>query len=134
MVGVGVLYFTIPRVLVGLFTPPTERGEELLAMGATMLAIASAWQIFDAVNMVFSEALRAAGDTVWTLWARIGLAWFAFIPASVLVIFVFHGGVVAAMCCLVGWIGLLAVAYALRFRSGAWKRIDLVGDTGPPLV
>ena len=134
MVGVSLLYFTVPRTLVGLFAEPTADGAALLAMGATMLAIAAAWQIFDSINMVLSEALRAAGDTVWCLWARIGLAWFAFIPASIVAIFVLHGGVISAMCCLVGWILLLAIAYAWRFRSGAWKRIDLIGETPPPLV
>ncbi len=134
MVSVGVIYFAIPRVLVGWFVSPTEKGPEMLAMGATMLAIASAWQLFDGINMVLSEALRAAGDTVWCLWARIGLAWFAFIPASLVAIFVLGGGVVAAMSCLVGWIALLACAYAWRFHSGAWRRIDLIGDAPPPLV
>jgi multidrug resistance protein, MATE family len=133
MVAVGLIYFAIPRVLVGWFAPPTERGPELLAVGATMLVIASAWQLFDGVNMVLSEALRAAGDTVWCLWARIGVAWLVFVPASIVAVRVLGGGVVSAMMCLVGWIALLAVAYAWRFRSGAWRRIDLVGESAPIL-
>jgi hypothetical protein len=37
-----------------------------------------------------------------------------------------HKGPIGAMLCLVGYLGLLALALAWRFRSGAWKRIALI--------
>jgi hypothetical protein len=49
-----------------------------------------------------------------------------FTPASFLVVLSFGGGPVGAMLCLVGYLGLLAGALAWRFRSGAWKRIELI--------
>jgi hypothetical protein len=30
------------------------------------------------------------------------------------------------MLCLVGYLGLLATALAWRFRTGAWKQIELI--------
>jgi hypothetical protein len=30
------------------------------------------------------------------------------------------------MLCLVGYLALLAAAFAYRFRSGAWRRIQLI--------
>jgi MATE family multidrug resistance protein len=54
-----------------------------------------------------------------------------FLPGVLLAIFVWGGGVVAAMVCLVAWIALLAVAIAWRFRSGAWRRIQLVEEVPP---
>jgi len=134
MVGIGILYFTIPHVLVGWFASPTVNGAALLEVGAAILAIASFWQFFDGLSMVVSEALRAVGDTTWTLWARVSLAWFVFLPVSLVTIFSFHGGIRAAMVCIVVYIAVLAIAIALRFVSGAWKRIDLIGDGTPPLV
>ena len=30
------------------------------------------------------------------------------------------------MLCLVGYLALLAAAFAYRFRSGAWRKIELI--------
>ena len=47
-----------------------------------MLVLSAAWQLFDATVNTFAESLRAAGDTVFTLWARVTLAWIVFVPGS----------------------------------------------------
>jgi MATE family, multidrug efflux pump len=127
MVGVGLLYLVIPGVLIGRFAPPTERGPELAALGGSLLMLSSAWQLFDGVSMTLSEALRAAGDTAWSMWARVVLAWAVFTPASLLIVFVAGGGALASMVCFIGYLVLLAGALLWRFRSGAWRRIDLTG-------
>jgi MATE family multidrug resistance protein len=108
-----------------MFEEPGKSGQ-LVAIGATMLAISAAWQLFDAVNMTLSETLRAAGDTTWTAGARIVVAWLVFTPGSYAVVRWLDGGAVGAMVCLVGYLAILATALALRFRSGAWKRIELI--------
>jgi len=128
MVGVGMFYLVIPGVLIGWFAPPTARGPELAAVGASLLMLSSAWQLFDGVAMTLAEALRAAGDTAWSMWARVTLAWVAFTPASLLIVFVAGGGPLASIACFIGYVGLLAGALLWRFRGGAWRRIDLTGQ------
>jgi hypothetical protein len=39
---------------------------------------------------------------------------------------VLDGGAIGAMICLVAYIALLSGALALRFRSGAWRKIELI--------
>jgi MATE family multidrug resistance protein len=75
--------------------------------------------------MTLSETLRAAGDTAWTAAARLILAWAVFTPSAFLVTH-WGGGPIGAMLCVVGYLGFLAIALAWRFRSGAWKRIELI--------
>jgi MATE family multidrug resistance protein len=132
MVGVGLSYLIVPATLIGLFTPADQENPALVAMGATMLSLSTAWQLFDALAMTLSETLRAAGDTAWSLWARIALAWLVFTPVAAIAVFVWRGGAVAAMLCIILYMALLASALAWRFRSAAWRRIDLVGE--PQLV
>ena len=57
---------------------------------------------------------------------RILLAWVVFIPSSYLVVEVWGGGAIGAMVCVVGYIGLLGLLLAYRFRSGKWKSIELI--------
>jgi multidrug resistance protein, MATE family len=122
---IGVLYLAIPGEILGLFD---SRGQshELVAIGTTMLLISAAWQLFDAIAMTLAETLRAAGDTFWTAAARLILAWAVFTPAAILVVMVWDAGPVGAMLCLVGYLALLAGAFGYRFRTGAWRRIELI--------
>jgi multidrug resistance protein, MATE family len=131
MVSVGVVYWVAPSPLIGLFRPRDLPAEKLVAIGATMLALSALWQLFDAMAMSLSEALRAAGDTTWCMNARIVLAWFVFTPAAWTAVFVFGGGVNTIMASVIGYIALLAFALAFRFATGRWRQIDLLGQELP---
>ncbi len=130
MLAIAASYLLFPEHVIGWFTP-SAGAAELVRLGGSMLAISALWQAFDATGMTMSETLRAAGDTAWTAGARIVLAWAVFAPGSYLVVNVWHGGATGAMACLAGYLALLATALALRFRSGAWRKIDLIA---PQLV
>lgn len=134
---VGLFYLTFPEEVMGLFARDDAAtgvtASQMVVVGAPMLAVSSAWQLFDASAMTLSETLRAAGDTAWTLGARIVLAWVLFVPGSLAVVYLFDGGTIAVMFCIVGYLGSLAAAMALRFRSGRWRDIDLTGRE-PELV
>jgi MATE family multidrug resistance protein len=132
MSTIGIVYATMPAPLMNWFRPHDVSSDTLVRTGATMLGFAAFWQLFDAVNMTVGEALRAAGDTVWCMAARIVLAWVVFTPAAWAAVFVFHGGVNAVMISLVLYVGLLGIVLSLRFASGKWKSIDLVGNATLP--
>ena len=124
MGAIAILDLAAPHAVLSLFDEPGKSGN-LVAIGVPMLAVSAAWQVFDAIGMTFSETLRAAGDTRWTAGARLIAAWFVFTPAAFTVVH-FGGGSVGAMLCLVGYLVMLSAALGLRFRSGAWKRIELI--------
>jgi multidrug resistance protein, MATE family len=126
---IALVYLIAPRPLIALFAPDGTAAATLISVGTTMLIMSAVWQLFDATAMTLSETLRAAGDTAWTAGARIVLAWVLFIPAAYLSLTVYRGGVIAAMLCLAGYILVLAVALAWRFRSGRWKQIELIEPT-----
>lgn len=124
---IGTVYALAPRLLLGVFA---QGGDPyVVEVGATMLALSAAWQLFDAIGLTLSESLRAAGDTAWTAMVRLILAWVVFVPSAYYVVTRAGGGAVGAMLCLAGYIALLAVLLGYRFRSGAWKRIELVEPT-----
>ena len=125
-VAVGLSYLLAPRQVIGLFAPP-EGGEDLIAIGTTMLVLSAAWQLFDAITIVMSEVLRAAGDTAWSMWARVTTAWAVFIPAAFYFVVYRNGGATASIGCIILYLAVLAAILSLRFRTGAWRQIDLTG-------
>ena len=129
-VTVGLFYLAIPGPIMGLFAPRDAGSElpEIVEVGALLLALSAAWQLFDAIGISVSEALRAAGDTAFCLWARLLVAWLLFVPGSWLAVNAWGGGAVAAILAIVAYLAVLAGVLGLRFRSGAWRRIQLTED------
>ena len=125
--AVGLVYLVIPAILIGWFAPSADLVEQLLEIGTVMLALSAAWQLSDAAAMSVSEALRAAGDTTWCMWARLTIAWCVFTPTAILTVIVWDGGYIAAMACLIGYLTVLAVVMWWRFLRGPWRDIDLTG-------
>jgi MATE family multidrug resistance protein len=126
MGSIGAAYAVFPTEFMRLFgSDPTSTGE-LVRIGSWMLAFAAWWQLIDALNMSVSEALRAAGDTVWCMVARILLAWVVFMPFGYASVFVYGGGVGTVMLSLLGYVALLGLTLSLRFASGRWKNIELI--------
>jgi MATE family multidrug resistance protein len=125
MCTIGAAYLFVPGPLLRLFDSKNT-SPDFVEVGITMLLISAAWQLFDAIGITLSETLRAAGDTAWTMTARLVLAWLIFVPGAYLVVKVWHGGPVGAMVCLVAYLALLSAAFAWRFRSNAWRSIELI--------
>jgi MATE family multidrug resistance protein len=124
--AVGIVYLAFPELVLSGFTQDPSSARELMEVARRMLLVSVGWQLFDAAASVLAEALRAAGDTAFTLWARVAIAWAVFAPGSWISVRVLGGGDAAAVGWLVAYLAALALVLFLRFRAGAWRRITLV--------
>ena len=124
---IGVAYFLIPEMLIAPFAKG-EGAAETMRIGVRMLVISSAWQLFDAVATSLAESLRAAGDTTFPMIARLVIAWVIFVPGSLISVEYFGWGDAAATSWIVAYLGLLAAALLWRFRSGAWRQVQLLEE------
>ncbi len=119
--GIAALFLTAPGLLISLFTTDTD----VLRLGGPLLAIGAFFQLFDAWAIVTDGALRGAGDTSTPFLMRFLLAWALFVPLAWLLGVHYEGGLFWA------WIGgsvyIVALAGLLRwrFRSGAWRSIQI---------
>lgn len=128
MVSVGLCYLIAPQQLISIFQAPSVQATDFIALGSRMLLFACFWQCFDALSLTLGEALRAAGDTAWPMWARTLLAWGVFFPGSWCTVAWWDGGVDAALSWVVGYLAVLTALLTFRFLSGRWKRINLVEE------
>jgi len=125
MMFMGLVYFTIPGVIMSAFASGAA-SLELIAVGSVLLRWSAAWQAFDAFGITIGEALRAAGDTAWCMWLRLLSAWIVFLPLAWWWVTVKNGGPAGAIGAIVVYVALLSGAFVWRFRSGVWRRIELV--------
>lgn len=129
-VAAGLAYLACPELILAPFARDAGAAAAFLDAGRRMLMVSAAWQIFDAAASTLAETLRAAGDTAFVLWARIVIAWGIFAPGSWLSVRTLGGGSGVTMLWLVVYLALLAAVLLVRFRRGAWRRIQLVELTG----
>jgi len=133
--GLCALCFVLFREqLIAIFinegTPAAERAR-LIEIGVVIMIAAAVFQIFDAVAITLTGALRGAGDTVWPGVATIILSWVC-IPGIGYVLIV----TMPQLGSIGPWIGAslyiigLGISLGLRFKGGAWKTMSLIdGDS-----
>lgn len=126
--AVGLLYLLVPKLLMRPFAADEATQGLLFEVGARMLMVSAAWQLFDATAMVIAETLRAAGDTAFTLWVRAGLAWLVMLPGGWVTARYLDWSDVGVLSWVIVYLALLAVALVFRFRAGSWRRIELTSE------
>lgn len=108
----------------------------VMQLGTTLLWIAAAYQIFDALNMGSAFCLRGAGDVRVPTAMLFVLAWLGFVPLAHALSFAPGQGWVHflpqfGLGALGGWLAALAYIVVIgltllaRWRSGAWRAIRL---------
>ncbi|MGO9567841.1 MAG: MATE family efflux transporter [Desulfomonilaceae bacterium] len=125
----AVLYLLVPGFLLELFRPAAHGGEEfetVLAKGVVLVRLVAIYTLFDTMFIVFSGALKGAGDTRFAMWAQVLMAWIFFVPPVYLIVEYFHVGLFAAWGWVLVYVVALGVIFWLRFRSGYWKTIRII--------
>ncbi|QOJ00091.1 MAG: MATE family efflux transporter [Phycisphaeraceae bacterium] len=132
----GVLFVVFREPMVRLFVDsgtPEDVVERVVWLGSWMMVATAAFQVFDAGAMVISGALRGAGDTVFPGVATIVASWSIIVGGGLALIHLAPrleslGAWIAAAT----YIMVLCVVLLLRFRSGRWRSIDLIGRGATP--
>lgn len=130
----GIIYNTVmtlayvfaPSVfLMGYTSENPAEFEPLRALIVVLLRFVAAYCLFDTAAILFSSALKGAGDTRFIL---ITALWTAPLPvtASYVGIEYFGGGLYWCWWVLTGWIVTMSVIYVLRFLGGRWKQMRVI--------
>jgi MATE family multidrug resistance protein len=134
---VGVLIAASGPWLVPLFVSRSDPNfAATVALATSMVWIAAIYQAFDALHLGSSFCLRGAGDTRFAALALLLLSWGVFVPLAHTLTFTpaqawVSGLPQAGLGATGGWIAitvyisLLGLTLLLRWRSGAWRRIQL---------
>src|ERR1700730_149154 len=118
MACAGLVLVSFSRYIARLFSPdPT-----VIRVGATLLLVAAAFQLFDGLQTVATGALRGTGDTQTPMLANLVAYWFIGLPLSYFLCFRLGWGAIGI------WIGLciglmligtaLLIAWHKRLPSG----------------
>lgn len=131
----GLSYILFPELYFSTFTVRGEGGftvAELMVTGRWLLVLMALWGLMDALNVILAGALKGAGDTRFVLLFSALVSWGFWVPGVMLIVLVFHLGLLTMWTWALGFVTLLAIGYTLRFRSGRWKSIKVIESPPPP--
>ncbi len=124
VIMVVICFVAFPEKIISLFIPsnnPPVYYQELLTLTTNLLYIVSAYLILDSLYMVFTGALKGAGDNKFIMYCIAATSLiFLIIPCYVGVLHYDMGIYFAWFCILAFVIALFAVS-AFRFQQGKWQ-------------
>ena len=113
MAASGLVFVTFSRAIARLFS----HDPAVVQVGAKLLLVAAAFQLFDGMQIVATGALRGTGDTRTPMLAHLVAYWFLGLPLGYFLCFQLHWGVVGVWSGLC--FGLMLIGSALLL---AWHR------------
>ncbi len=113
------------RLIYHIFSKDTE----VVQLGHRLLILAALFQVFDAMNITCSGALRGAGDTHWVMWAMVITAYCFFLPLAVVMGIVLGWGALGAWVSATLYTIVLGLVLIGRFLSERWTKIIIFSDS-----
>lgn len=122
MLGCAILFWTVGYVFIGLFLSAEDPNRaQIIAYGATFLAVGALFQLFDGVQITAGGILRGLNDTLVPMVLAFLGYWVVGIGGAYVMGFVLGYGGVGVWYGLMIGLGFCAIAVTLRF----WRQ------TGP---
>jgi len=133
------LYLTVPELILVPYAALADAEEfaEVQETVVMLLRYVAVYAFFDAMIIVFSSAVRGAGDTRFGLWLTLVAAWLVMVVPTWIAIrtdrLTLHIGWLACT----GFIVTLGIGFLFRFLGGKWQSMsvlepDLVADSQLP--
>jgi MATE family multidrug resistance protein len=123
----AVVYVAFGEELVALFNDQPE----VVAIGGWVMICAGVFQLFDALGITYSSALRGAGDTFIPSIFFIVSQWVIIIGGGWLAVVLFPRlGSIGPWIAAAGLIIVTAAFLWWRWHGRQWMKIDIFGDSG----
>lgn len=135
MVIMALCYALLPE----FFMMPFEAGAAgdnfgpVKDLAIVLLRFVAVYCILDAAYIVFSAAIKGAGDTRFVMWVTSIASLLVLILPTYLAVVVFDLGIYTAWVAVTLYIALMSAIFLFRFRGGLWKSMRVI-DADPSSV
>ena len=125
----GLTFVLFPGFYIHVFennAAATVPFEELMKTTRILLIMLAIWGMADACALILSGALTGAGDTHFVMYFQSVVAWGVLVVGQLVILVWLKLNIYISWAWTLVYVFILGAGFLLRFRSGRWKRIDLL--------
>jgi MATE family multidrug resistance protein len=129
MLPIAVFFVLMPEPLLQLFRNHGHspgQSAEIARLAGILMRFVAVFCLFDGLNLVFSGAIKGAGDTRFIMWTIAALSTGLMIIPVYLAVEVFGAGIYTAWTLATFYGCALGLAFMLRYRHGKWKEMRVI--------
>jgi MATE family multidrug resistance protein len=137
MFSIAAGYWFAPEFFMYPFGAESSPAEfaQLKPLVITLLGFVAVYSLFDTGNIIFSAAVKGAGDTRFVMVVSVVLSWIILVIPSYIAIKIAPNlkGFYTAWAAITVYVCVLAVVFLLRFLHGKWKEMRVIEAAVPVL-
>lgn len=136
MATLAVFYVLIPNVFLAPFGAKADPAQfaEVQHEAAIMLRFVALYSLFDGANLIFSSALKGAGDTLFVMLMSSSLSMSLMVLPTWFICRDGKGSVWAAWTAITTFICVLAICFIARFLHGKWRTMRVTEQPPTPTI
>ncbi|MBN2038564.1 MAG: MATE family efflux transporter [Spirochaetes bacterium] len=125
---IALAYVVIPDIFISPFATKTdpESFTEIHGLIVVLLRFVAVYSIFDNMNIVFSSAIKGAGDTRFVMFMIMLLTPCVLIIPTFLLVVIFKMNILATWIVASAYVVCLGLGFFLRFLGGKWKKMRVI--------
>lgn len=122
-----VLFVFFPDLVLDIFSRNGDAAQtEALDCARKFLLFIAAYLVFDAINIIYSSAIKGAGDTRFAMWAVLVVTWLFFAAPCLLYHWLFPQDFWGLWGILVSNVVIYGLTFYFRYRGGKWKTMKVI--------
>ncbi len=127
-VGVlSIVFLLLPHEIIGLFPlAGTENVAEVYRITEKMLHYILLFFLLDGLMILFSGAIKGAGDTRFCMFVGTGMSWLFFALPCYIAYYYFEAGAWTLWKILLGYGIIGGIVFFSRYRSGKWQKMRVI--------
>ena len=138
MTTIAAGYWFFPSIFMYPFAVQADPAEfeAIKEVVERLLCFVAIYSIFDSGNLIFSAALKGAGDTRFVMVVSVALNWLIMVVPTYIAVTFQKGmaGFYLAWTALTVYVIVLAVLFLMRFLQGKWKNMRVIETAPAPLL
>jgi MATE family multidrug resistance protein len=136
MLVVSLLYVLTPGLFLAPFAARSDPAQfaAIGPMAVVLLRFVALYSLFDGMNIIFSGAIKGAGDTKFVMYMVLLVSLFGLTLPSYLGIILLGWGIYASWGIATFYVCALGLSFFLRFMTGKWKTMSVIEPAPPALA
>ncbi|HDZ90741.1 MAG: MATE family efflux transporter [Deltaproteobacteria bacterium] len=128
---IALCYLVIPDIFIMPFAARShaESFSEIYRITVILLRFVALYSVFDTLNLIFSSAIKGAGDTRFVMYAVVMASLFILVIPTYLAVVVLGYGLMVPWITFSAYMIVLGFIFFLRFKGGRWKSMRVIEGT-----